>query len=420
MIVWYNNNMFENNKNEIKRAVAAAADCGSYDLDRSLKELSRLAESAGAEIVGELVQKLDSPESGSYLGSGKLIELKELCEALEADLIIVNDELSPVQLRSIEDATDCDVIDRTALILDIFAFGAVTAEGKLQVERAQLEYRMPRLVRSRSLSRLGGGIGTRGPGETKLETDRRYIRRRMTYLDERLSELSKRRDVTRKSRLLSSVPTVSLVGYTNVGKSSLLNALTGAEVLAKDQLFATLSPTMRKASVGDLPQVIFADTVGFVSRLPHSLVEAFKSTLEEIRYSDLLLFVADASDPEWRDQLDVTTKVVNDLGCGDIPVLTVFNKCDCLHENRLPGIQVSAKTREGLDELMAAVCRELSSRIVRGEFLIPYAKMQLCAAIRERGNVTGEVYEDSGVRITAAVDRRLFDELSPYLVSVEQ
>lgn len=413
--MWYNMSMYENNKIEIKRAVAAAADCGSYDLERSLSELSRLAETAGAEIVGELVQKLSSPESGSYLGTGKLIELKELCDSLDADLIIVNDELSPVQLRSIEDATDRDVIDRTALILDIFASGAVTAEGKLQVERAQLEYRMPRLIRSRSLSRLGGGIGTRGPGETKLETDRRYIRRRMSYLDDQLAELSQRREITRKSRLLSRVPTVSLVGYTNVGKSSLLNAITGSDVLAKDKLFATLSPTMRKASLGDLPQVVFADTVGFVSRLPHGLVEAFKSTLEEIKYSDLLLFVADASDPEWRDQLDVTASVVAELGCGELPSLTVFNKCDCLHANRLPGIEVSAKTGEGLAELAAAVCRELESRIVRGEFLIPYSKMPLSAAIRERGSVLSELYEEGGVRITAVVDRRLYEELAEYL-----
>lgn len=408
--------LHEIHQNEPVIAVAAAADCGQFDIDRSLAELSRLAETAGAEIRAELVQKLPSPEAGSYLGLGKLAELRELCEQVGTDTVIVNDELSPNQLRAMEDATDCTVIDRTALILDIFALGTVTAEGKLQVERAQLEYRLPRLIRSRSLSRLGGGIGTRGPGESQLETDRRHIRRRMEMLDRKLRELSGRRAVTRRSRLGSGIPTVSLVGYTNVGKSSLLNALTGSDALAENKLFATLSPTMRRLSVGDLHQIVLADTVGFVSRLPHALVEAFHSTLEEICYSDLILMVADASDPEWPEQLQVTRAVIDQLGCADIPTLTVFNKCDCPHAGGLPGLCVSARTGEGLDSLLAAVSHELESRIIRVELLLPYDKLGLAADIRAVGNIQSEVYGEAGVHITAAVDRRHLAQFEAYVL----
>lgn len=415
MKMWYHIGMIENNTTEITRAVAAAADCGDFDIDRSLAELARLADTAGAVIEAELVQKLPSPDSSGYLGAGKLQELRELCEQLGIDTVIVNDELSPAQLRNMEQATELTIIDRTTLILDIFALGAVTAEGKLQVERAQLEYRLPRLVRSRSLSRLGGGIGTRGPGESKLESDRRHIRRRIKYLDDHLAELSQRRGVTRQSRLGSGIPTVSLVGYTNVGKSSLLNAITGSDALAQDRLFATLSPTMRRTSVGDLHQIVLADTVGFVSRLPHSLVEAFKSTLEEIRYSDLLLLVADASDPTWPEQLEVTKDVISQLGCADIPTLTVFNKCDKLCLNKLPGIMVSAKTGEGLPELAAAISHELESRVIKVELLLPYNRMELCAEIRARGNLHSESYEETGVRISATIDKRFYYRVQEYI-----
>lgn len=412
--LWYYNCMYENEQNKIIPAVAAAADCGAFDIDRSLAELRRLADTAGVSIEAELVQKLNCPEAGTYLGSGKLTELSELCSDVGAEAVIVNDELSPSQLRAIEDATGLTVIDRTALILDIFALGATTAEGKLQVERAQLQYRLPRLIKTHSLSRLGGGIGTRGPGESQLETDRRHIRRRIEFLDDRLAELARRRDVTRKGRVSSGVPCVSLVGYTNVGKSSLLNALTGSQVLAKDKLFATLDPTVRRASVGDLHNIVITDTVGFVSRLPHDLVEAFRSTLEEINYSDLVLIVADCSDPEWPRQLEVAHTVINELKCGDIPSLTVFNKCDRLHEKGLPGIEVSAVTGEGLDRLTAAISHELESRIIRVRLLIPYNETALVAEIRSRGNIQSEEYTDSGTLLTAAIDRVMYDRVKQY------
>ncbi|MEG2233489.1 MAG: GTPase HflX, partial [Oscillospiraceae bacterium] len=283
--------------NEImERAVIAAVDTGAYDMESALNELRALCETAGATVVGEIVQRREAPSNYGFLGSGKLAEAKDLCERLDADLLVVDAELTGSKLRNIENAVGVDVIDRTTLILDIFALSAKSAEGKLQVELAQLNYRLPRLAGAgTALSRLGGGIGTRGPGETKLETDRRYIRDKVSILKSRLDDVEKRRETTRRSRTKTGVPVVSLVGYTNVGKSSLMNALTGSDALAEDKLFATLDPTVRKLQVGELQTVLLVDTVGFVSRLPHSLVDAFKSTLEEIKYSDLILQVVDAS-----------------------------------------------------------------------------------------------------------------------------
>lgn len=403
---------------KLERAVIAAIDTGDYDVLASVDELRALCETAGAEVVGEIIQRRGRPDNYAYLGSGKREEAKQLCEMLEADLLVVDDELSGTKLRNLEEATGVDVVDRTALILDIFAQAAVTAEGKLQVELAQLNYRLPRLTGAgQALSRLGGGIGTRGPGETKLESDRRYIRSRIAILKERLDSMEKRRGQARKSRSKTNVPVVALVGYTNVGKSSLLNALTGADVLTEDKLFATLDPTVRKLSVGDLQQVVLVDTVGFVSRLPHSLVEAFQSTLEEIKYADLIVKVADASAGNWYEQLKITTDVIGEMGCGDTPVITVFNKADLIDTAAaLPGIAVSAKTGDGLKTLMEEISQKLSERVIRCTVKLPFDKLSLAAVIREHGNVLSEQYEPDGVVITATVERTVYVKMEPYII----
>ncbi len=410
--------MSETNELKRERAVVAAIDSGRYDIDASLAELRALCDTAGADVVGEVVQRRDKPDTATYLGSGKLQEAKELCDRLDADVLIVDDELSGTKIRNISDEVGVDVIDRTALILDIFAAAAQTAEGKLQVELAQLNYRLPRLQGAgTALSRLGGGIGTRGPGESKLETDRRYIRTRQAALKERIHDLQQRRERTRHTRDKSGVPVVALVGYTNVGKSSLLNKLTGAEVLAEDKLFATLDPTARRLSVGDLQQIVLIDTVGFVSRLPHSLIDAFRSTLEEIEYADLLLLVADASDGGWPEQLQVAKQVIDELKCSDIPTLTVFNKCDLIDTAQaLPGIAVSAKTGKGLDALLGEISKTLAERVIRCTLLLPFDKLGLAAVIREHGNILEEVYEADGVRIRATVERAVYNRVEPYVL----
>jgi GTP-binding protein HflX len=403
-----------------ERVVIAAVDTGEYDIEASISELCALCDTAGAEVVGEIVQNRSHPDVNAYLGSGKIQETKELCAALEADLLIVDTELSATKLRNLETAIGIDVVDRTALILDIFAQAATTAEGKLQVELAQLNYRLPRLSgMGKAMSRLGGGIGTRGPGETRLESDRRYIRARIGLLKERLAAMEKHRLQARRGRTKSGIPVVALVGYTNVGKSSLLNALTGSEVLAEDKLFATLDPTVRKLSVGDLQQVVMVDTVGFVSRLPHTLVEAFKSTLEEIRYSNLIIMVGDCSSGTWADQLRVTADVIAELGCSDIPTITIFNKRDKIETYAaLPGISVSAKTGAGLDDLLAEISKKLSERVIRCAIKLPFDKLSLAAVIREHGNIISESYDADGAVITATIDRAVYDKIEPYVTGI--
>ncbi|MEG2054393.1 MAG: GTPase HflX, partial [Oscillospiraceae bacterium] len=308
-----------------------AADCGEYDMERSLDELTLLCESAGYQVVGEVVQNRDKPENATYLGEGRMAEAKLVCANLEADLVVFDAELTGVQIRNTEAILQVPVIDRTMLILDIFSLRATTNEGKLQVELAQLKYRLPRLIGlGTSLSRQGGGGGggggaRRGAGESKLEYDRRYIHSRIDALEEKLDEIEKRRNQTRKARSKQGVPVIALVGYTNVGKSSLLNFLCKSDIFAQDMLFATLDPTARKFSLPSGQNVIFVDTVGFVSRLPHNLVSAFKSTLEEARYADVIIKLCDISDPEALAQQNVTNEVLESLKCGDIPQLTVYN-----------------------------------------------------------------------------------------------
>jgi len=411
--------LIDNNEQRPERAILALVDCGEYDAEEALAELSALVDAAGGEVVAEAVQKRQAPDPKSWMGPGRLEEIRELGENLEADILIADTELTSTKAREIERATGLRVVDRTALILDIFARRATTAEGKLQVELAQLKYRLPRLQgSSEALSRLGAGIGTRGPGESKLESDRRYIRSRITALEERLRELEKRRSLTRERRRKGGVPVVSLVGYTNVGKSSLLNALTGADAYSENMLFATLDPTVRRLSVGDLQQIVLVDTVGFVSRLPHSLVEAFKSTLEEIAESDLIILVADAADPKSPRQLQVAWETIESLGCGSIPTMTVYNKCDLPHPEVLPGLLVSASTGEGLDELLNAISDKLSERVVRAKFLFPFDKIGLAAEVREHGNVLEEEYTAEGLLLRATVEKRIFGRLRDYAVEM--
>ena len=404
---------------ERQRAVLVAVDTGKWDAEESIMELAALCETAGADSVAEIIQQSDKLNPAPYVGSGKAQEIRDTAERLEADIIVVDDSLSGVQVRNLEEITGFPVIDRTVLILDIFARNAKTAEGKLQVELAQLEYRLPRLMGSGGgLSQQGGGIGTRGPGETKLESDRRHIRSRIVSLKQKLEKMEERREITRRFRKRDGIPTVALVGYTNVGKSSLLNKLTGSDVLAEDKLFATLDPTVRRLAVGNLQHVLLVDTVGFVSRLPHGLVKAFKSTLDEVRFADLILLVADASSESWGSQLDVATEVLDELGCSEIPRIKVFNKCD-LNDlaSALPGIPVSARTGEGLDTLLEKISEALSESVVRCRLLFPFEDAGRAASLRNRGNILSEEWRENGLYVEATVERTIWPRFIKYSVT---
>lgn len=399
-----------------------AVDTGEYDCDISLDELGELAETAGAEVVGRMSQKRDKPDSGTFLGSGRLEELGDFCKNNEVDLVIADSELAPAQLRNIEKATDVRVIDRTTLILDIFAERARSNEGKLQVELAQLRYSLPRLMgQGTKLSRLGGGIGTRGPGETKLESDRRHIRRRIKALEDEFDALEKRRSLARARREKDGVETVVIVGYTNAGKSTLMNTLTEAGVLAQDKLFATLDPTSRALVLPDGRRVMLIDTVGFIRRLPHHLVEAFKSTLEEAVCARVILNVCDASDPECAEHLKVTNDLLEELGCSGKPIIPVFNKCDLPQADeaamRLPGaVNISALEGKGLDELLDAVAKALPPTRAKAKLLIPYSDGAAAAALRKDGVITVEDYRADGLYLELTADVSLIDRYQDYCV----
>ena len=391
--------------------VLLGLDLGQYDMDRSMEELSALCEANGMQAVAQVVQKRSAPEAGTMLGEGKLEEARELCINLQAQAAVYDGELTGSQIRNLSDCLGIEVMDRTMLILEIFRSRAVTGEGKVQTELAMLRYRLPRLQGlGESLSRQGGGGGggggaRRGAGESKLEYDRRHIHRRIEALEQKLVELEKRRSENRRARQKAGTPVISLVGYTNVGKSSLLNALCGAEVLEANMLFATLDPTARKLTLPSGLQVIMVDTVGFVSRLPHKLVEAFKSTLEEAAYSDVIVKVADAADELREEQLTVTDQVLSELGCDEIPQLTVYNKCDkaagAVFEPDI--LLTSAKTRQGLDQLLAALDAALSDRVRAVKILLPYDKLALAEPMRSRGSVTVEDYRENGVYLEGFV-----------------
>lgn len=390
------------------------------DISYSMDELRALAEAAGAEVLGEMVQKLDKISSGSFIGSGKLKELAETASNMQADLIVFNDELSGMQLRNIEDATGIKVIDRTMLILDIFASRASSKEGKLQVELAQLHYRMPRLLGfGKSLSRLGGGIGTRGPGEKKLETDRRHIQRRMYEIKKELAEIKASRAVQRSKRDGSELPVVALVGYTNAGKSSVMNCLVKEKrVFEKDMLFATLDTASRLVELDDGKKFILIDTVGFVSKLPHDLIDAFKATLEELTFADLLVHVVDSSFSEHDFQIEVTEKVLKELKVCDKETIFAFNKTDLapgFASFRRNAVYISAKTGDGIETLKQEIVRRIYSDLKTVELLIPYSRGDMVSYINDKTRPEETAYRAEGtyirVRLCEADRRRLAEYL---------
>lgn len=415
---------FFENTQKPESALLVGVDSGDFNCEESLDELAELAKTAGAVIQAKMTQKRAAPDTATYIGKGRLDEIKEFCKNNETDLLIFDCELTPSQQRNIEDATDIRVVDRTQLILDIFAMRARSGEGKLQVELAQLKYQLTRLAgKGTALSRLGGGIGTRGPGETKLETDKRHIRRRIKSLEDDLEALSKRRALTRSRREKDRIHTVAIVGYTNAGKSTLMNTLTQAGVLAEDKLFATLDPTARALTLPDGQKVMLIDTVGFIRRLPHGLVEAFKSTLEEAANATIILNVCDASSPECAEHLEVTKNLLNELGCEGKPIIAVFNKCDIAQDISflsvgLNSVKISAKTGEGLDTLLNAIIKALPPSRRKVSLLFPYSMGSDAAILRRDGTVHNEEYLPDGLKITVTADINLLDKYQEYMLEI--
>ena len=397
----------------------AASTNASDDTEESVEELRELVKTAGAETVGVVIQNRENVHPGTYLGKGKIQELKEMVWESGATGVVCDDELSPAQLKNLEDALDTKVMDRTMIILDIFAARAKTREGKIQVELAQLRYRAVRLVGLRnSLSRLGGGIGTRGPGETKLEVDRRRIHERISQLKSELQDVERHRDVVRKQREQSGTLTAAIVGYTNAGKSTLLNKLTGAGILAEDKLFATLDPTTRALTLPGGEKVLLTDTVGFIRKLPHHLVEAFKSTLEEARYCDVILHVVDCSNPQMDMQMHVVYETLRRLDIKDKEIITVFNKVDrpdadtaCRDMSADYKVKLSAKTGEGIEELLDLFAIILRNRRIYFEKIFAYRDAGRIQTIRKSGQLLSEEYQDDGIHVKSYVPVELFEEL---------
>lgn len=407
-----------------QRALLIALDTGEYDTEASLEELAELADTAGADTVGTLTQKRDSPDAATCIGSGRLSEAALYIQNQQVNLVIFDCELSGSQMANISEALDCRVVDRTMLILDIFAQRAHSAEGRLQVELAQQKYRLPRLMgQGKGLSRLGGGIGTRGPGETKLESDRRHIRRRISTLEKELEEVSRRRNLLRSRRRKDEVTSVAIVGYTNVGKSTLLNALTNAGVLAENMLFATLDSTSRALTLPDGRQVILIDTVGLVRRLPHMLVDAFRSTLEEAAFADLILNICDISAPDAAEQIKVTQSLLTEIGADEIPVLNVLNKCDMIAQTPISLNEntclISAKTGFGLDVLLERIALALTPTHARMKLLMPYSEGSLTGELRIRGTVFSEKYLDEGILLDVMVELKFLHRCKKYIFTDE-
>ena len=402
-----------------EKFILVGVETGKDRMEESLAELNELLDTAGGETVGKIVQNLESINKATYVGKGKVKEIKELAEELQVDGIVCDDELSPAQLSNLKDELDIKVLDRTLVILDIFAAHAKTSEGKLQVELAQLKYRSSRLTGlGKNLSRLGGGIGTRGPGESKLETDRRAIRERVSQLRSEIEKMENVRDTLRKSRMSDGIPVIAIVGYTNAGKSTFLNKITDAGILAEDKLFATLDPTTRSLKIPDGEEVLFTDTVGFISKLPHNLVEAFKSTLEEAKYADLILHIADASNPEADEQMKVVYRTLEELKVTGKPIITFLNKQDKIEEEKIikdlkadAVIKGSAKTGQGIDELLTKITEILREGKVFIDALLSYADSSKIAIIRKKGQLLAEEYEGDGIRIKAYVPKALAGQL---------
>lgn len=412
--------MYENNQDSRERAILFAVTWGDEQgTTASLRELEALTETAGAVAVTSLMQNRAFPDPGTYLGKGKIEELAEMLALLEADTVICDDELSPAQMRNLERELSCKVCDRTLLILDIFAARARTSEGKIQVELAQLRYRQAHLAGlGASLSKLGGGIGTRGPGEKKLEMDRRLIAERIASLNHELEEVRRHRDVIRQGRQKDGRLTAAIVGYTNAGKSTLLNVLTNAGVLEEDALFATLDPTTRKLELPGGTEMLVTDTVGFIRKLPHQLIDAFRSTLEETALADMLIHVVDASNPQAEQQMEVVYATLKMLGAEQKPVLTIYNKQDrldrrsALHDSRAEAeVRTSLRLCRGLDEVLHALEEMVLSRQIYVERLLPYSQGALLAQIRQRGRLESEEYEQDGIRIRAYVPQDVYGRL---------
>ena len=402
-----------------KVILVAVSTAEEEDTPASLDELEELASTAGAVTVARIIQNRERVHPGTYLGKGKIDEVRELLWDTRATGVICDDELSPAQLRNLEDALDTKVMDRTMVILDIFASRASTREGKIQVELAQLKYRAVRLVGMRnSLSRLGGGIGTRGPGEKKLETDRRLIHQRIGQLKEELADVKRHREVTRQQREKNFALSAAIVGYTNAGKSTLLNRLTGAGILAEDKLFATLDPTTRSYTLEDGQQILLTDTVGFIRKLPHHLVEAFKSTLEEAKYADIIIHVVDVSNPNMEMQMHVVYETLRELGAEGKPVITLFNKQDLLEAPSYQrdfqadySIPASAKTGQGLAELKLALLDIIRRDQIYVERLYDFAEAGKIQLIRSRGQLVSEEYLPEGISVKAYVPQDIYGRI---------
>ena len=419
-------------ESKAERAVLVGLSCPGFtaeqDADeRTMDELRALAETAGAEAVAMTLQRRPAPDARTFIGEGKAEEVKTLAEANEASLILFDNELSPSQTRNLEELIGCTVLDRSALVLDSFAQRARTGEGKLQVELAQYQYILPRLAGMWThlvRQTAGGGkspIGTRGPGETQLETDRRHIRKRIDKLKADLEQVRQVRAVQRRQRKKTELPMVAIVGYTNAGKSTLLNTLTGADIPANDRLFDTLDPTTRKKRISDTQEILLSDTVGFIRKLPHHLVSAFKATLEELAYADLLLHVVDVSDEDWRIQAETVERVVAQLGAQDIPRVMVYNKADKCAPDAIPyfrpdeGVAISAKTGEGIDELLKTIEHALGRGKHKVKLLIPYSDGAVLDMLHRETQIESTDYAAEGTLVEAVVDDKTYGRVAEYL-----
>lgn len=410
---------FEIKEQEERMILVGVATNDGDDTAESLDELEELIKTAGAETIAKVIQNRESVHPGTYIGKGKIEEVRLLAQELDATGVVCDDELSPAQLKNLEEALQIKVMDRTVTILDIFAQRASTREGKIQVELAQLKYRSSRLVGLRSsLSRLGGGIGTKGPGEKKLEMDRRLIRDRISQLNKELDDVVRTRETTRQQRSKNQTPVIAIVGYTNAGKSTLLNTLTSAGVLSEDKLFATLDPTTRNLKLESGQQILLTDTVGFIRKLPHHLINAFRSTLEEAKYADMILHVVDSSNPEAYKHMHIVYETLENLGVKDKTIITAFNKVDKVEEQPIlkdfkadRTVQISAKTGKGLDELLDIIEEILKEHKILIEKVFPYSDAGKIQVIRKYGQLLQEEYQSEGIYVKAYVPKEIYLQL---------